>query len=219
MMLNSTPRPPLKLSPAAMHFGRETRHGLLPQLDEVTLEVDKAYEEINARREKRKARANDKVSSFIPSPLQLKEGLRVLVQDQKGRYSIKGVIKAVRSERSCHVENLETGNLLLRNRRFLRQDPEFATPGTVMMVTAYMKPCIRAHPPAHLQEPEQVSGRQLEHPGPAQPQEEGAGHVPGPGGAAAREGGSQVPRQEARSQVPGARCQVPGARCQVPGAK
>ena len=70
----------------------------------------------------------DKVSRFNPSVLHLEVGMRVLIQDKHGRFIIPGEVIQLRSKRSCYVRNLDSGNLMLRNRRFLRKDPAHQTP-------------------------------------------------------------------------------------------
>ena len=73
-------------------------------------------------REARRQASNSRVSSAnAPSILNLEVGLKVLIQDKiTKKFVIPGEIVEVKSERSAIVRNSDTGNLMLRNRRFLR---------------------------------------------------------------------------------------------------
>ena len=67
-----------------------------------------------------------------------------------------------------------------------------------MTMEAYVKPCIRAHPPVHLQEPEQVSGQVAAHLGRTRQHEGGAGRASAPEGATGWvEEGQEMARQGA----------------------
>ena len=132
VLLNDTPRGSQKASPTYLHFRRQFRHPNFPAL-EVTHPDEYFEEEQQSKSEEREGRresSNSRVStSNAPSLLQLEVGLKVLIQDKKSRkFNIPGEIVEIKSERSAIVRNSETGNLMLRNRRFLRKDLSFTTP-------------------------------------------------------------------------------------------
>ena len=131
-LLNDTPRGSQKASPTFLHFRRQFRHPHFPAL-EVTRPDEYFEGEEEARVEEREVRreaSNARVSpSNAPTILKLEVGLKVMIQDKKSKkYVIPGEIVELKSERSAMVRNSETGNLMLRNRRFLRKDLNFQTP-------------------------------------------------------------------------------------------
>ena len=125
-ILNDTPSQIGELSAARLHFRRPMYHPTFPQMPQKSGGEDEDEEKKWKRKEKAREAANDRTSKYNPTPLMLRVGLHCLLQDKNGRYSIKCTIVQVRSERSCYVET-EEGRVLLRNRRFLRYDPEFLT--------------------------------------------------------------------------------------------
>ena len=69
----------------------------------------------------RKEAANRRTATNQKKPLQLRVGLRVLVEDKDGNNTLPGKIMGVRSQRSCWVK-MDSGRNLLRNRIFLVSD-------------------------------------------------------------------------------------------------
>ena len=69
----------------------------------------------------RKEAANRRTATNQKKPLQLRVGLRVLVEDKDGNNTLPGKIMGVRSQRSCWVK-MDSGRTLLRNRIFLVSD-------------------------------------------------------------------------------------------------
>ena len=129
-LLNDTPRGSNRASPSFLHFRRSFRHPHFPalRLQKPESFFEEQQEERRMEKDKRSEDFNDKVSRFNPSVLHLEVGMRVLIQDKHGRFIIPGEVIQLRSKRSCYVRNLDSGNLMLRNRRFLRKDPAHQTP-------------------------------------------------------------------------------------------
>ena len=65
----------------------------------------------------RKEAANRRTATNQKKPLQLRVGLRVLVEDKDGNNTLPGKIVGVRSQRSCWVK-MDLGRTIHRNRIF-----------------------------------------------------------------------------------------------------
>ena len=137
-VLNDSPRRVGAVSPARMHFRRQYRHPGAPAMD--LLVCDKEEEQVEWQcKADRKAAANERTATNQKKPLQLRVGLRVLVEDKEGNNTLSGEVIGVRSQRSCWVLMDGSGRTLLRNRKFLERDPSFASGSPQVLTLKCMK--------------------------------------------------------------------------------
>jgi hypothetical protein len=113
-----------ELSPARMLWRRQKRHPALFSLPGDDQDEGDAAQVQFERKEEDKRKRNSKMGKNRPKPVHLQVGLRVLIQSKSGRFSIPGKVVRVRSERSAHFE-IDSGRVILRNRRFCRLDPAY----------------------------------------------------------------------------------------------
>ena len=127
--LRDSPMSHSKMSPSRLMFRRVLRFPGLPILpddvDEVVAGVEKQAKKVSA-----KADRNAKVSRFGRGVVELSEGLRVLLQDNKSKlFNIEAqVMRVCEGGRSAYVQGKDKGGKLityLRNRRFMVLDPKY----------------------------------------------------------------------------------------------
>ena len=139
-LLNDTPRISQTASPSFLHFRRQFRHAEFPALEVTKPDsfFEAQEEDRTKRREAKRESDNSRISSETsPAPMNLQVGLKVLLQDKKSKlFNIPGEIVKVKSKRSAIIRNKETGNLMLRNRRFLREDLSWKSPKVIGSVNA-----------------------------------------------------------------------------------
>ena len=125
-VLNDSPRRVGAVSPARLHFRRQYRHPGAPAMDLAVCEEEEETVEWQCKAD-RKVAANKRVATNQKKPLQLRVGLRVLVEDKEGNNTLPGEVVGVRSQRSCWVLMEGSGRTLLRNRKFLERNPSFTS--------------------------------------------------------------------------------------------
>ena len=123
-VFRATPRTADGLSPSRLFFMRQVRIPKLPCLDDQKDE-ELAGAQLRKEKDAQKTARNERVSKKLASPLTLRVGSRVLLQSmESGLWDKPGKIAGIRdSGRSAHID--VGGKLMLRNRRFIRLDPEY----------------------------------------------------------------------------------------------
>ena len=137
-ILNDSPRRVGAASPARLHFRRQYRHPGAPAMDLVVCSKEEERIEWECKADRKEA-ANRRTATNQKKPLQLRVGLKVLVEDKEGNNTLPGEIVGVRSQRSCWVKMDDSGRTLLRNRKFLESDPSFHAGETVVNSLKCMK--------------------------------------------------------------------------------
>ena len=136
-VLNDSPRRVGAASPTRLHFRRQYRHPGAPAMDLVVCDREEERMEWEVKTDRKEA-ANRRTATNQKKPLQLRVGLKVLVEDKQGNNTLPGEIVGVRSQRSCWVR-MESGRTLLRNRRFLVKDPTYQTAAPLVTTLKSMK--------------------------------------------------------------------------------
>ena len=123
-VFRATPRYKDGLSPSRLFFQRQVRIPNLPSLDDGKDEELAGFQ-LRAVKDEQKEARNERVSKHLSAPLTLRVGARVLLQNMDNLlWNKPGKIAGIRnSGRSAHVDC--GGKLFLRNRRFIRLDPEY----------------------------------------------------------------------------------------------
>ena len=117
-ILQLTPRTPEGMSPARLFFQRQLRIPHLPTLPDSREEQYEARQMLKKKNKAKQAR-NEKIKKG-EAPVELKLGLRVLLQDMSSKlWDMPGMVTSVREgNRSGHIQ-LDTGKVYFHNRRYM----------------------------------------------------------------------------------------------------
>ena len=127
-MLKECPSQGSRMSANRLFHGRQLRFPETPRLPDGLEEAPEA-ERIMERKVAARQKRNAALPATSEAPMEFVVGDKVLLQEESkfgkpGRFTIPAVVESVRDGgRSAYCQNLSTGRVMLRNRRFVRPFP------------------------------------------------------------------------------------------------